>query len=389
MPRRVWCAALGLAVSLAWCGHPRPSAVAQDRPPASSSPTPAPSLYVAMFGGDARHTGRVSARGPHTPPSIAWRVRTRRRVFASPVIDSRGRAVFASLDGEVLGVDRDGIVRWGFGAPDRVFSAPAVVGLVTVFGHDGDAFVGVDGRGLLAWSHPVSEDADAPPVVGPDGTIYAASRGVTALDARGERKWTRALQGHVFGAPALAPDGNLYVPELSGAVSVVRARDGEIVRRITLAAGVYGGVLVLDDGDFVVATDDGHVRALHPDGSARWDFTTQGAARGQGVRATPALGRDGTVIVGAEDGGVYGLRVATGEQVFRVQTFGPVRSSARIDVDGWVFVGSEDDTLRGLDPSGNVMWQVALGADIDTSPAIMPDGTLVAGCDDGALYGLR
>ena len=93
-----------------------------------------------------------------------------------------------------------------------------------------------------------------------------------------------------------------------------------------------------------------------------------------------------SLVVGSDDGGIYGLRVGDGAQVFRAATGGRVRSSARIDADGYAYVGSEDDTLYALDPTGAVAWSVALGADVDSSPLLLPWGALAVGCDDGALY---
>jgi len=367
---------------------PAPADAQPQAPARAPLPAVASPRYVAMAGGDARHTGRTERRGPRDEPQVLWRVRTRRRVFASPVIDARGRAVFGSLDGAVLAVDGAGVVRWGYTAPDRVFSAPAVTGELTVFGHDGDRVVAVDERGLERWSFRTGDDADAPPTVGPDGTIYVASAEVAALAPDGRPRWTTPLRAHAFGPVALTSDRRVYATDLTGGVTILNADDGAVVRRVELPAPIHGGALVLDDNAFVVGADDGHVRCYAPDGTARWDHPTRGAASGLGVRATPALTRDGVVVVGAEDGGIYGLRVADGSEAFRVQTALPVRSSARIDADGWIYIGSEDDQLRALDATGALRWSVSLGADIDGSPAILPDGTLVVGADDGALYAL-
>jgi outer membrane protein assembly factor BamB len=383
LPSRAAPLAVALVTLLSWCSRPAPAADAQPRAVAEAAPR-----YVAMLGADARHTGRDARRGPVRAPTILWRVRTQRRIFGSPVLDAADRAVFGSLDGRVLAVDRAGVVRWSFTAPDRVFSSPAVVGALAVFGHDGDRVLAVDARGAERWSAGTPDDADGSPVVGPDETVYFASHEAVALDGEGRPRWRTPLRSHAFGAPALSPDGTLYVPELAGAVSLLRARDGALVRRVEVPAPVYAGVLVLDDGGFVVGALDGHVRAYGLDGALRWDFATRGARDMPGVRAMPALTRDNVVVVGAEDGGIYGLRAADGGEVFRVATSNPVRSSARIDADGRIYVGGEDDTLRCLDGAGAALWSVVLGADIDGTPAILADGTLVVGTDDGALYAL-
>jgi outer membrane protein assembly factor BamB len=377
---------VAMALTLPWCGRAPGHADAQSRDVAVAV---SPQRYIAMLGSDAQHTGRTTARGPVREPVITWRVRTRRRVFASPVLDDHGRIVFASLDGSVLGVDSHGVVRWAYTSPERVFSSPAVSGDLVVFGHDGDRVVAVDTRGQMRWTVDTPDDADAPPVVGSDGTIYFASREVLALGVNGTVRWRVPLRSHAFGAPALSSSGTLYVTELSGTVTLLRATDGAQVARVETPAAVYGGALVLDDGGFVVGGADGHVRAYHRDATAHWDFPTTGLRDAPGVRATPALTRSGTVVFGADDGGIYGIRASDGTSVFRLQTGNPVRSAARIDADDRIYIGSQDDQLRCLDSQGTLLWSVNIGADMDGTPVILPDETIAIGADDGALYGLH
>ena len=54
-----------------------------------------------------------------------------------------------------------------------------------------------------------------------------------------------------------------------------------------------------------------------------------------------------------------------------------------------MLVGSEDDRLWAIEPDGKLRWSVELGADVDSSPVIGPDGTIYVGSDDGKLYALR
>ncbi|MEI8256691.1 MAG: PQQ-binding-like beta-propeller repeat protein [Deltaproteobacteria bacterium] len=207
---------------------------------------------------------------------------------------------------------------------------------------------------------------------------------MTALDPTGHVRWTAPGSGHVFGAPAVSRDGaTVYVADLLGSLAYLRASDGQVIRRVSVGSPVYGGVLVLEDGAVVVGARDGHVRAFGADGTARWDFATRDE-----VHSTPALMRDGTVVFGSDDGGIYGVRASNGTQAFRVATAGRVRSSASVDADGFVFVGSEDDMVYALDPHGAVAWRVSIGADVDSSPAITPQGWLVVGSDDAGLHAL-
>lgn len=301
--------------------------------------------------------------------------------------DALGRAVVGSLDGSVLAVDALGVVRAASRAPARVFASPAALDDLVIYGHDDRAFVALDERGREVWRVSTNEDADAPPVVGPGPTVFVASENVVALDRRGTPRWQRALGAHTFGAPALTVDA-VVVTDLTGGLTWFDARDGSVRRRITVPAPIYGGALVLDDGTVVIGAEDGVMRAFGPDGSPRWAQATEGAARGLGVRATPALRHDGVIVVGAEDGAIYGLRSVDGQRVFRFATGYPVRSSACIDADDVAFVGGQDDAVHAIGPDGAERWRVSLGADVDSSPTLLRDGLLVVGCDDGALYAL-
>jgi outer membrane protein assembly factor BamB len=281
----------------------------------------------------------------------------------------------------VHALSADGIERWSTGTRGALFATPAVLGNAILIAHDG-AFDAIDSHGTTLWSHAVAGEFDASPLVGPDGTVYLASRSLEALGPSGAPRWHVPVSQRVRGTPALSRDAaTVYVADVSGELLYVRARDGSVQHRVRVPGPIHAGLLALDDGSVVVASADGHVRAFGPDGAARWDFTTRDE-----VRSTPALTRDGIVVFGSDDGGIYGVHASNGTQAFRVATVGRVRASARIDADGWIFIGSEDDTLYALDPHGTVAWSLPLGGDIDDSVLLTPWGALAVGCDDAALY---
>ncbi len=344
--------------------------------------------FVSSFATPSTGVDGSALRGPHRDPSVVWRVRTERRVFSSPGLTRDGWAVFGSLDGTIQAVDRDGVVRWSHRRPSRVFSSPASVGDLTVIGSDAREVVALDGRGSVRWRAAVPQDMDSPVFALPEGELLVASGDLRAFSPAGELRWTAALAGHVFGPLARAPHGEVLVPEMRGSVAVIDPADGRLVRRVELGSFLYGGPLALADGAFVVGLADGSVRCLDAEGRARWSFRTEGAARRLGVRSTPALRPDGVILVGAEDGGIYGLRASDGTLVFRVATSGPVRSRACVDRDGWAYLGSEDDSLHAIAPDNTEAWRVSIGADVDSGPRILSDGLLVVGADDGALHAI-
>jgi outer membrane protein assembly factor BamB len=344
-------------------------------------------LFVSSFGSPATGVDGAALRGPHRAPGVVWRVNTARRVFSSPALTRDGWAVFGSLDGTVQAVDRRGVVRWSHRLASRVFSSPATVGELTVIGSDAREVVALDARGALRWRATLPQDMDAPVFAMPDGDVLVASGDLRAFSRAGELRWTAPLAGHVFG-PLARAGAEVLVPEMRGSVAVIDPADGRLVRRVELGSFLYGGPLALADGAFVVGLGDGTVRCVDAAGQPRWTFRTDGAARRLGVRATPALRPDGVVVVGAEDGGIYGLRAADGARVFRIATGAPVRSRACVDRDGWAFVGGEDDQVHAVAPDGAEAWRVTVGADVDSGPRLVADGLLVVGADDGALHAI-
>jgi serine/threonine-protein kinase len=104
---------------------------------------------------------------------------------------------------------------------------------------------------------------------------------------------------------------------------------------------------------------------------AAWSQPTGGD-----VFASPAVGGD-VVVVGSEDGSVYGLDLATGTQRWKATTDDAVQSSALVDA-GQAIVGSNDGRLRALDlADGSTEWSTDLGYQLVSSPALAGDLVLI------------
>ena len=70
-------------------------------------------------------------------------------------------------------------------------------------------------------------------------------------------------------------------------------------------------------------------------------------------------------------------------------TSGRIRASARIDADGRIYVGSQDNFLYALSADGKLLWRYNVGQDVDSTVEIGADGTLYVGADDGGIHALR
>jgi outer membrane protein assembly factor BamB len=141
------------------------------------------------------------------------------------------------------------------------------------------------------------------------------------------------------------------------------------------------------DGTIVIGADDGKVYAIDGvTGVIRWAITVQS----QGVDSTAAIGVDGTVYVGAGNS-VVALYPSTGAEKWRFATTGDVESSPTVGPDGTLYVGADDAKVYALNATtGALKWFFVFpdGSDTDSSPALGADGTVYIGSGEGTLYAL-
>ncbi len=118
---------------------------------------------------------------------------------------------------------------------------------------------------------------------------------------------------------------------------------------------------------------------------AKWKFTTNGE-----IDSSPAIGPDGTVYVGSDDGNLYAIDPETGLEKWRFATGAEIQSSPAVGPDGTIFFGSLDNNFYALRPNGALKWSYTIGDFVFSSPAITVDGrVLYVGASDNNLYALN
>ncbi len=150
--------------------------------------------------------------------------------------------------------------------------------------------------------------------------------------------------------------------------------DGEILR---VSVGVGGAITtspaVGEDGTVYVGDENGLVQAIGLLGETKWTF--QGDGR---ISSHPAIAEDGSIYIGTDNGTLYALD-PEGNLKWTFQGDGKVVSSA-LASDGTVYVtyhtyGDASDSILALTQTGFELWAVEVGA-IGNGIAIGPDGTL-------------
>lgn len=123
--------------------------------------------------------------------------------------------------------------------------------------------------------------------------------------------------------------------------------------------------------------------------SLRWNATI-GAPTYASDASSPAIGADGTLFIGTNDGNVRALSGATGALQWSYSTGGVVLSSPAVGSDGTVYAGSSTRKVYALNGStGALQWSYVTGDVVVSSPVVGADGAVYVGSHDRKVYALH
>jgi outer membrane protein assembly factor BamB len=127
----------------------------------------------------------------------------------------------------------------------------------------------------------------------------------------------------------------------------------------------------------------------------KWVFRTGGRIYGD-VAVTP----ENTIYVPSHDHHLYAVN-SHGRELWSYDAGGKIWTSPAVGKDGTIYFGSDDDQLTALNPRGQLLWSFRTSKapenedrpeagrwDVDTSPVLLADGTIVFGCHFD-LYAVR
>ncbi len=142
---------------------------------------------------------------------------------------------------------------------------------------------------------------------------------------------------------------------------------------------MYSTPAIGSDGTIYIGNNDGKFYAVNPDGTQKWNYTT-----GK-IYGSAAIARDGTIYVGSYDNNLSAIN-PDGSFKWSYPT-GKIYGSPAIASDGTIYVGSYDKNFYAVNPDGTLKWVKATGSYFYyTTPAIGPDGTVYIGSYDKKLY---
>ncbi len=152
----------------------------------------------------------------------------------------------------------------------------------------------------------------------------------------------------------------------------------------TAGNAVYSSPAIGVDGTIYVGSDDGNVYALDPDTGAQIWAYTESMPSPQSFRSAPLVGPDGTIYIRRTSGHLYAIN-PNGTLKWKVYIDYDSYVSPAIGRDGNIYIAGYT-SLKAISPQGVVLWSYATGNTIYSSPAVAPDGTIYFGGMDAKLH---
>ncbi len=381
---------------------------------APAAPQALPEVRTQFRGGPA-HTGVVATHGLDGYGGILWRVGLPGPVRSTPAV-ADGVVYVGSAGGWLHALDRvRGTELWRYRTGAPAHGSPAVLGsLVFVTDMDGTLHAVDRASGVGVW-----RDRGGPTIPWPwgheSGDVFASSPTLAAVGgemrvfwgaadgvlraadpATGTVLWSLPTEGRIRSTPAVTA-GKVVVGSADGRVYCADAATGALLwRHDTRGAALFSGDFGFDrrtvqssatvaDGRVLIGARDGWLYALDlATGRELWSYDDEVSW----VNGSPAVA-DGRVFSGSSDARwIQAVDAATGEEVWRVMTENVVWTSPTV-VDSTLYISAGDAVVRALDVrDGSVRWQTTLPASSHGSPTI-DDGVLFVGTEDGGFYALR
>lgn len=216
-------------------------------------------------------------------------------------------------DGSLYALDSDGNLLWEFETGHYLWAQPQIADDVIYIASMDHYIYAVSLSGEEIWSVDMGGAGTGSLVLNEAGSIlYAGSMGkqMMALDAKnGEALWSFDTESSLWGDPILV-EGALYFADSGGQIYAVDAANGDPLWQTEYAGNVVGGLSAIEDG-FVMATEEGIIKAFNFDGSPKWEATLGGE-----IFQAPAVSNE-YLVVGTIDGDklVYGFS-PTGVQLW-------------------------------------------------------------------------
>lgn len=344
---------------------------------------------------DARRSGASTAVGPQTG-HLRWTRTLEDDVTPGPVIGPGGTIYAASNAGVLHAIDpRTGRDLWSYDGGGRygldLSTSAAVLADGTVLWPGPRGLHALRPDGSLRWLLKLPGQVSSPAVDGPRVVVATSTGDVLRVDpTTGTVLWTAHLRASSLGSVALSPTDPHRAYQSAGN-DLVALDDDHVAWRADLSDLVEVSPAVAPDGTVVVGGNAPYERGFSPNGRQVWKYDRRAE-----TYSSPVVTDDGLAYFGDHRGVVTAIDTASGKVEARY--LGPTRrpadnrsigvwTSPVIDAHHDTYWGTRSGHVVGVQPSGRPLFDLDVGATVDSYPAL-DEGLLVVGLTDGRLLGI-
>ncbi len=267
----------------------------------------------------------------------------------APTIGDDGTVYIGCANDTLYAINPSGTRKWAVDLGDEAFATAALASNGKIYIQtEADSLLAINPDGSRLWSY-LTGGGSSSPVIGPDGTVYAASQDgmLYALDPEnGTQKWVYPLgSSEIIASPAINTNLNvIYITDDDGQFASVNLNDGS--ENWTASVGETPSSPVIGTGSTIYIGGGGTLLAFNPNGDLKWTWTPLF----QGTVSSPAVSSAGIIYV----------LVTTGKKDFE-----------------------EPDSLYAVNSDGTRRWACAIGEgyydDIMSSPKLDDNGNIYIG----------
>lgn len=347
---------------------------------------------------DARHTGRSPYFGP-TTATLAWSFPLPEEpgglaIGPDGTIYVATGSSFHDNSGHLFALNPGGTLKWSFALPTAPamvpnHTTPAIAADGTIYLHVVPDSVAAPQQlyailpdGTEKWHYDLDGGLQtfgtprvSSPTIGSDGTIYVASRYLTALNPDGTLKWSQSyLVNSRTASPAIAADGSILCSDLFSLDKF--SASGSLIWHSTYTNGSSDGSLSISDGGLIhlIAYSSSHnLAAISSNGTNLWSAPVNG---GSVFGGTPATAASGNIYI---TDGVLKSFTSNGTPRWSGGTFSGTYCELLIDAAENIYTrsawGLSATTSTGA-PLFSVSYTTATGSNPASNMAIGADGTL-------------
>jgi outer membrane protein assembly factor BamB len=342
---------------------------------------------------DARHSGSSPDVGP-IHGRIRWQRKLEGGVTPGPVVSEDGTIYASSNAGILHAIDpATGKDRWTYDSHATEKGADLSVSPLVLpdneilFPTPGTTLVALSPAGRELWSQQLPGQPTSP--VTTDGTrVYVGDQSgdVTALDIKPDGThdiaWTVSTGAMSYASVVANGNGSVYT---TAGTSLVAITDRGSSAKVAWLANPHDGQTEVSPG----LAPNGTV-LLGTDGHDEWAYGSNGSPLWHSpsviTYSSPSVTAAGLAYIGDNNGQVHVFDVDTGAEQGKYLTANTnVWSSTVVDKDYRVYFGGQNGHFYGVSPAGVVLFDVNLGAGIDSYPALAGNGTLIVGAANGTL----